>query len=67
MCIRDSYYMYIYTPENTTDGDSFNSTAEGDLDADGVTSTFTVNGSTDSNGELLITPVFLVDNSKELE
>jgi type IV pilus assembly protein PilA len=40
------YYMYGYTATGTTgaDGDTFDATAEGDLDADGDLSKFTLSG-----------------------
>ena len=64
------YYRYTYTPTNDTTSaaaDSFVSYAEGDLDDDGTTSKFNVNGTADASGELKVTPVFLSDINNELE
>src|SRR5665811_81362 len=45
MCIRDRYYMYSYAAHGTkTAGDDFRATANGDLNGDGVMSSFWVVG-----------------------
>jgi type IV pilus assembly protein PilA len=66
---KPHYYRYRYEPINAGSGgaDKFSTRAEGDLDADTTTSRFNVNGSTNQNGEILITPVFLTNNADELE
>ena len=64
---KPHYYRYRYQPSNTTAVDRFSTRAEGDLDADDASSRFNVNGSTNANGEILVTPVFLTDNASELE
>jgi len=67
---KPAYYRYTYTPANgatAADEDSYGSVAEGDLDGDAVTSQFTVNGSSNANGEMRITPVFQTNLATELE
>lgn len=49
------YYMYNYTATGTTEG-SFTATANGDLNGDGVGSTFTLLGATQSGGRLVVAP-----------
>lgn len=61
-------YRLSYRPDNQKSGDDgFESSAEGDLDGDGVTSKFNLNGRVDQNGEVTLTPVFLDDISREFE
>jgi type IV pilus assembly protein PilA len=66
---KPHYYRYRYEPSNNTIGtaDKFSTRAEGDLDADKVSSRFNVNCTTNQNGEIYISPVFLTDQSAELE
>ncbi len=67
--IKPHYYRYRYFATNSGSAgvDRFSSRAEGDLDADGASSRFNLNGFADKNGEILVTGVFLTDNSNELE
>ena len=44
---QPQYYMYNYSTPNTS---QFNATAEGDLDGDGTTSTFTLTGNVTADG-----------------
>jgi type IV pilus assembly protein PilA len=65
---KPHYYRYRYEPLNRANAvDKFSTRAEGDLDADDKSSRFNVNGSTNTSGEILITPVFLTDITDELE
>lgn len=65
---KPHYYRYRYQPTNVANAaDKFSTRAEGDLDADAVSSRFNVNAETNKNGEILITPVFLTNNADELE
>ena len=65
---KPHYYRYRYHSENAANAaDKFSTRAEGDLDADGSSSRFNVNASTNASGEILVTPVFLTDNANELE
>lgn len=62
------YYRYTYNSTNSSAGaDAFSSYAEGDLDADETTSKFKLLGTTDLNGEIALSPVFVEDSANELE
>jgi hypothetical protein len=53
--------------EWTRDGQSMTLTATGDLDCDGIKSVFIVKLGFDHRGEVLSTPVYLEDSTKEFE
>ncbi|HEX9622073.1 MAG TPA: prepilin-type N-terminal cleavage/methylation domain-containing protein [Polyangiaceae bacterium] len=64
------YYMYNYTAENeTADNGTFTATAEGDLDGNGVASTFTLQGGVIKGEgdalELTIAPTIEEENPDE--
>ncbi len=62
------YYRYSYRSSNAANAaDSFSSKGMGDLDADGSESQFNLLGSTDVNGEIVMTPTFLTNQALELE
>jgi type IV pilus assembly protein PilA len=69
MMAKPHYYRYRYQAINEGGGsaDRFTSNAESDLDADGDTSKFNIRGTSNASGEVLLSPVFLSDNGKELE
>jgi hypothetical protein len=51
------YYMYSYRAHGTkSPGDSFTATANGDLDGNGVLSTFSIAGKVDASGKLDVQP-----------
>jgi type IV pilus assembly protein PilA len=57
---QPQYYMYMYTATVTGNaGDSFLGTANGDLNGDGVLSTFSITGSVNSSFALNIAPNML--------
>ncbi len=60
------YYMYNYTSDatNATIGNTMSATAEGDLDGDGVLSTFTLNGAV-TEGQLRVAPTIAELNPEE--
>jgi type IV pilus assembly protein PilA len=55
---QPQYYMYSYTSSGTLGaaGDSFTATANGDLNGDGVTSTFSITGSINTSMILNVAP-----------
>ncbi|MCA9539283.1 MAG: hypothetical protein KC620_10380, partial [Myxococcales bacterium] len=53
------FYRYAFEP--TADGKGFTARAVGDLDCDGVASTFEVTGAPDESGELSISPINVTD------
>lgn len=61
-CLRFSistpqYYMYSYEATGTgASGDSFTARANGDLNGDGLASTFELSGTIDSGGDLRVAP-----------
>jgi type IV pilus assembly protein PilA len=62
---QPQYYAYQYTASNTTStAGAYSATAEGDLNGDGNTSLFTVNGSVQS-GALATSPVIGEVNAEE--
>ncbi len=64
---KPQYFLYTYHSKNDPGPAEFSGRAEGDLDADTITSSFNVNGSTNASGEPILTPVFVSPNSDELE
>jgi type IV pilus assembly protein PilA len=64
---QPQYYAYAFTSSGTTGAvnDSFVGTAEGDLNGDGVYSTFSVTGSINSSFALNMAPNMLEVNSEE--
>ena len=67
--IKPQYYRYSYRALNTRDGsvDTFSAFAEGDLDADSVTSRFNITGTSDTDGSLLLSPIFVSDPALDYE
>ena len=61
------YYMYSYklSGSGSAAGDQFVATANGDLNGDGVASTFTLDGRVQSGGVLNITPSLKETNPQE--
>jgi type IV pilus assembly protein PilA len=60
------YYMYGYTSPGTgSSGDTFTATANGDLNGDGVASTFQITGSVNTSFTLNIAPNLLSVNPEE--
>jgi type IV pilus assembly protein PilA len=61
------YYQYGYTSSGTTGsaGDSFTAIANGDLNGDGVESTFTLKGQINSSFVLNVAPNMTVTNEEE--
>jgi type IV pilus assembly protein PilA len=60
------YYMYSYRAVGrSSPGDSFEATAQGDLNGDGVLSTFTVKGHIEPGGAIAIDPRLLETNPEE--
>jgi type IV pilus assembly protein PilA len=60
------YYMYAYTASGTSNpGDSFTATANGDLNGDGVLSTFSLTGAINTGYVINIAPNMLVVNPDE--
>jgi len=60
------YYSYSYTSgglQSTKDA-KFTAVATGDLNGDGKTSTFTLNGGLDTNGNPLVTPPTIVNEDE---
>ena len=58
------YYQYQYSPDNTGVIDTFDASANGDLDGDGVTSTFRVVGEANWSGDsIYLTPVYVTTPS----
>ena len=65
---KPHYFRYRYQPSNASNaGDSFSTRGEADLDADGTSSRFNLNGETNSSGDIKLTPVFVTDLANELE
>ncbi len=63
---QPQYYMYHYTAGGTgAVGDSFVATANGDLNGDGVLSTFTITGSVNSNLVVNVAPNIGIVNEEE--
>jgi type IV pilus assembly protein PilA len=63
---RPQYYMYSYHASGrSSPGDSFEATANGDLNGDGVLSTFTLKGHVEQNGSIAIDPSLLETNPQE--
>jgi type IV pilus assembly protein PilA len=62
------YYMYMYTSTAkagaTKNDDTFDATGQGDLNGDGVLSTFTLSGKV-VNGTVLVSPNFVETNPEE--
>lgn len=64
--IKPQYYRYGYKANNSaTDGDSFTGIAEGDLDADNDTSRLVILGSANTSGDLVISPVIIIEDELE--
>jgi type IV pilus assembly protein PilA len=60
------YYMYSYTVSGTTNpGDSFTATANGDLNGDGVLSTFSLTGAINPSYIINVAPNMLAINPEE--
>jgi type IV pilus assembly protein PilA len=60
------YYMYSYNVSGTSSiGNSFTATANGDLNADGVLSTFSITGSINSAYIINVAPNMLTINPEE--
>jgi type IV pilus assembly protein PilA len=61
------YYMYSYssTPPGTAVGNGFEAIAEGDLDGNGVTSTFSLTGKIGAGEVIVIAPTIAETNPKE--
>lgn len=54
---QPQYYQYMYTTSGTTQpGDSFTATAHGDLNGDGIYSTFTLTGAINSSFVINVAP-----------
>jgi type IV pilus assembly protein PilA len=74
-CLRFSmdqpqYYMYSYRASSlssgrSSPGDSFEARANGDLNGDGVLSTFTLKGHIDPNGSIAVDPNLLETDPQE--
>ena len=65
---KPHYFRYRYEPSNASNaGDNFSTRGEADLDADGTSSRFNLNGETNSSGDIKLTPIFVTDLSNELE
>ncbi len=65
---KPHYFRYRYFSSNAASAaDKFSTRAEGDLDADAVSSRFNLNGETNASGEIKLTPIFLTDLAQELE
>jgi len=63
---QPQYYMYSYVVSGTSNpGDSFTSTANGDLNGDGVLSTFSMTGAINTGYVINIAPNMLVVNPDE--
>jgi type IV pilus assembly protein PilA len=64
---QPQYYMYSYalTGSGGSPGDSFTGTANGDLNGDGILSTFTLTGQINSNYSCNIAPNFVEINGEE--
>jgi type IV pilus assembly protein PilA len=63
---QPQYYQYFYTASGTTHpGDSFTATANGDLDGDGVMSTFSLTGVISSSYVINVAPNILSVNPEE--
>jgi type IV pilus assembly protein PilA len=60
------YFMYTYTTSGTSKpGDSFTGMANGDLNADGVLSTFSLTGAINTNYVINVAPNMLTINPEE--
>jgi type IV pilus assembly protein PilA len=61
------YYMYTYSATGTAGnaGDSFTATANGDLNGDGILSTFSITGSINTSFALNVAPNLLSINPEE--
>jgi type IV pilus assembly protein PilA len=60
------YYMYSYTAHGVkAPGDGFTATANGDLDGDGVLSTFTVSGKVEPGATLTVEPNIVETHPEE--
>jgi type IV pilus assembly protein PilA len=60
------YYMYSYHAAGRgSPGGSFEATANGDLNGDGILSTFTLTGRVQPDGELAVAPSILETNPRE--
>jgi type IV pilus assembly protein PilA len=70
-CLRFSmdqpqYYMYSYHASGRSSaGDSFQARANGDLNGDGVLSTFTLKGHVEPNGAIAVDPNLVETNPQE--
>jgi type IV pilus assembly protein PilA len=63
---QPQYYQYTYTAAGSTQpGDSFTGTANGDLNGDGITSTFSITGSINSSFVINVAPNMLEINPEE--
>ena len=67
--VKPHYYRYRYFSTNSGSAgvDRFSARAEGDLDADGLSSRFNLTGFADKDGEIQVTATFLSDGTAELE
>jgi hypothetical protein len=63
---RPQYYMYSYRAVGrSSPGDSFVATANGDLNGDGVLSTFALKGQVQPGGAIAVDPNLLETNPAE--
>ena len=63
---QPQYYMYSYATSGTVNpGDSFTATANGDLNGDGITSTFQLSGSITASYVLTVAPNFVETSPDE--
>ncbi|HTQ42481.1 MAG TPA: prepilin-type N-terminal cleavage/methylation domain-containing protein [Polyangiaceae bacterium] len=62
---QPQYYMYSWTINGSSLGGQFTATANGDLNGDGILSTFTLLGSVNSGGALNIAPNIQSTNPEE--
>jgi type IV pilus assembly protein PilA len=63
---QPQYYMYSYTTAGSSNvGDSFTATANGDLNGDGVMSTFQISGSINSSYVINVSPNFVEISPEE--
>ena len=67
--IKPQYYRYSYIALNTDPAapDFFTAWAEGDIDADDLTSRFGLQGFSDKSGSILLSPIIPYDPGNDLE